>query len=131
MLRVSSPLSPEAEAIVTETVDCAFTVHRILGPGFRELIYERALRLELDSRGIAFESEKWIDVKYRQWTIPGQRIDLIVRKVVIVEVKVAPKLRTLHEAQLRSYLKTTGIRVGLLINLNSEIFKGSIRRVVV
>ena len=77
MLRVPSPLSAEDEAIVTQVIDCGLRVHRELGPGFKEIIYERAYRLELDSRGMKFESETTLDVKYRSWRIPGQRIDLI------------------------------------------------------
>src|SRR5437870_723465 len=76
MLTKHADLSPEHEAIVSLTIGCAIDVHRELGPGFKESIYHTAFRLELQSNGISFESEKAILVKYRQWTIPGQRIDL-------------------------------------------------------
>lgn len=71
MLRVSSPLTADQERIVSASMDGAFTVHRTLGPGFRERIYERAYCLELGSRGLRFETEKPILVKYKQWEIPG------------------------------------------------------------
>jgi GxxExxY protein len=106
-------------------------VHRELGPGFKETIYERAFCLELESRGIKFECEKPVEVRYKQWRIPGQRIDLIVDGVVLVEIKTVNKLKKLHESQVISYLKTTGIRVGLLMNFNSVLFKHGLRRIVV
>ncbi|MBA3297052.1 MAG: GxxExxY protein [Acidobacteria bacterium] len=81
-------------------MDCAFAVHRELGPGFREKIYQRALGLELDSRGLTFESEKRIDVKFKEWRIPGQQLDLLVESLVLVEAKVVPKLRPLHRCQV-------------------------------
>ena len=63
MLRIKSPLTPEVEEVVTKVVDVGFTVHKVLGPGFKEKIYERAFCLELDSRGLKFESEKPIEVR--------------------------------------------------------------------
>lgn len=130
MLRVSTPLTAEHERIVWRAMDCAFAVHRALGPGFRERIYKRAYCLELDSRGLRFESEKPILVKYRQWQIPGQRVDLIVEEIVLVELTTVPRLRPIHRAQLLSYLRTLGVRVGLLVNFNVPVLKDGIQRVV-
>ena len=123
-------LSSEHEQIVTDTIACGMTVHRELGPGFKERIYERAFCLELESRGIKFETEKKIDVRYKKWSIPGQKVDLIVAEVVLVELKAIPKLKPLHTSQVISYLKTTGLRVGLLMNFNRRLFKEGLRRVV-
>ena len=78
MLIKYSDLPQEQEEIVSATIGCAIAVHRELGPGFKESIYHQAFRLELNSRSITFESEKPILVKYREWVIPGQKIDLIV-----------------------------------------------------
>jgi GxxExxY protein len=111
VLRVSSPLGAEQEAIVTQVIDCGFTVHRALGPGFREKIYARAFRLELDSRNLCYECEKPILVRYKEWEIPGQKIDLVVEDLVLVEIKAVPRLRPVHRAQVISYLKTTGLRL--------------------
>ena len=130
MLRVSSPLTADQEKIVAEVVDCGVTVHRVLGPGFREKIYSRAFRLELDSRQLRFECEKPILVRYKDWTIPGQKVDLIVEDVVLVEIKVVPRLRPIHRVQVISYLKTTGLRVGLLMNFNAVVLKQGLQRVV-
>jgi len=130
MLRKHADLSSEHEAIVSSTIGCAIDVHRELGPGFKESIYHTAFRLELKSRGIQFESEKAILVKYRQWTIPGQRIDLIVEGTVLVEVKAVPKLRPLHKYQVQSYLRTTGLPVGLLLNFNAPLLRDGLERVL-
>jgi GxxExxY protein len=113
MLRIPSPLSPDLEEIVTQVIDVGFTVHKTLGPGFREKIYEAAFRLELTARGMTFESEKKISVKYRSWEIPGQKIDLIVGERVLVELKAVPRLRPVHREQVRSYLRTTGLSMGV------------------
>ena len=123
-------LPPENEAVITSCIAVGMAVHRALGPGFKEKIYQRASALELDSRGISFEAEKEIEVVYRTWRIPGQRIDLIVKELVLVELKAVPKLKQLHEAQVRSYLKTTGLRVGLLMNFNAPVLKAGLKRIV-
>jgi GxxExxY protein len=130
VLKVSSPLSAEHENIVSQVIDCGFTVHRALGPGFREKIYSRAFQLELDSRALRFECEKPIQVRYKDWEIPGQKVDLIVEEIVLVEIKAVPRLRPIHRVQLISYLKTTGLRIGLLMNFNVGILKEGLQRVV-
>ena len=127
MLSVRSPLTSAEEAIVNKTIGCGIEVHRVLGPGFRELIYERAFALELESRGLKFECQKAIDVPYKEWRIPGQRIDLVVEQVVIVEIKTVPRIKQLHRRQLVSYLR---LRVGLLMNFNTTILKNGLVRVV-
>jgi GxxExxY protein len=130
MLKVPSPVSDEDEQMVSATIGCAIAVHRALGPGFKEIIYHRAFRLELESRKIAFESEKRILVKYREWQIPGQTVDLVVAKVVLVELKAVPRLRAFHRLQVLSYLKTMGLRIGLLLNFNAPLLKQGLQRVV-
>jgi len=130
MLKLASPLSAEEEQIVSKTIGCGIEVHRVLGAGFRERIYERAFQLELESRGMRFECEKSIAVPYKKWKIPGQRIDLIVEDVVVVELKTVPRIRSLHRRQLVSYLRATGLKVGLLMNFNTTILKNGLVRVV-
>ena len=129
MLNVRSELSPEEEAIVSEVIGCAIAVHRELGPGFKESIYHRAFRLELDSRGISYESDKPILVKYRGWEIPGQKVDLIVGGIVLAELKVVSRLRPLHRQQVQSYLRTTKLPIGLLMNFNVTLLKDGLQRV--
>jgi GxxExxY protein len=129
MLKTYSDLTTEQEAIVSETIGCGIAVHKELGPGFRECIYHRAFRLELASRGISYESDKPILVKYREWSIPGQKVDLIVAGIVLVELKAVPRLRLLHRYQVQSYLRTTGLPIGLLMNFNSTLLKNGLLRV--
>ena len=130
MLRVNSPLTVVEEQTVESAMDAAFCVHRALGPGFREIIYKRAYSLELDSRKLKFEAEKKILVRYRDWEIPGQTVDLVVEGIVLVELKAIPKLRPVHRRQVVSYLQTTHLRVGLLINFNVALLKHGFQRIV-
>ncbi len=130
-LRVSSPLSPEAESAMSETIGAAIAVHRALGPGFVESIYRKAMCIELESRNLAYEKEQSIRVLYRGVEIPGQRVDLIIEGLIVVELKAVAKLDEIHRAQLISYLKTTGLRGGLLINFRVPLLRDGLRRVVV
>jgi GxxExxY protein len=130
-LRTSTPLDAQGERVVADALDCAFDVHRVLGPGFREPIYARAFCLELDARGIPFECERPIEVRYKEWRIPGQRVDLVVANVVLIEIKSVNRLKPLHTSQVVSYLRTTGLRVGLLINFNGVRLKDGLKRIVV
>jgi GxxExxY protein len=69
-------------------------------------------------------------VKYKQWDIPGQKVDLIIAGLVLVELKAVPRLRAVHREQVRSYLRTTGLRIGLLMNFSQALFKHGIKRVL-
>jgi GxxExxY protein len=130
MLSKHSDLSAEQEALVTAVIGCGIAIHRELGPGFKECIYHEAFRLELSSRKMAFESDKPILVRYREWLIPGQQIDLIVEGTVLVELKAVPRLRPLHRYQVQSYLRTTALPIGLLLNFNVPLLKDGLQRVV-
>ena len=130
MLRVVSPLAPEVEEKVTRVVDVGFTVHSLLGPGFKEKIYEKAFCLELEQRGLKFECEKKVSVVYKGTPIPGQKIDLIVEGLVLVELKAVPRLRPLYHRQVISYLRTTDLPIGLLMNFNTTLFKNGVKRVL-
>jgi GxxExxY protein len=129
-MRLASPLSPETERVMTETIGAAIAVHRVLGPGFMEAIYRKAMCIELQSRGIAFETERPITVKYRSVDLPGQRIDLIVGNAIVVELKAVVRLDEVHRAQLISYLKSMGLRGGLLINFRVDRLQQGLKRVV-
>jgi len=85
----------------------------------------------LDSRGFNYERERAVVVYYRRTPIPGQRIDLIVSGCVLVELKAAARIDTVHEAKMISYLRTTGLRLGLLLNFNGRTVKEGVKRVVV
>jgi GxxExxY protein len=126
-----SPLPEATEKLGAEIVDAGLTVHRLLGPGFKEQIYRAALGLELEQRRIPYESEKIVSVRYREWDIPGQRIDLVVGGVIIVEVKAASRLKEIHRRQLFSCLRTTHLRLGYVMNFNTVWFRDGLKRVVV
>jgi GxxExxY protein len=129
-MRLESNLPDDLETLVRNVIGAAIEVHRHLGPGFLETIYEQALCYELSTRGITFERQKEIVVPYKNISISGQRLDIVVEGQVIVELKTVEQLLPLHEAQLLSYLKSTGIRVGLLINFNVKQLKTGMKRMV-
>jgi GxxExxY protein len=111
----------DVEWVGRSVIGCAVTVHRKLGPGYQESIYVEALCLEMDSRGLRFEREKPITVIYDGHEIRGQRLDLVVGGVLIVECKVVEAIGRIHQRQVTSYLKTTGLRLGFIFNFNVEV----------
>ena len=130
MLRIPTPLPDELETLVHKTIGCCITVHRELGPGLLESIYSRATCLELEACGIPFEQEKRIPVFYRGGLLCHQRLDLVIDNRIVLEIKSVEKLNPVHHAQLLSYLRISGIRVGLLINFNSAILRDGLKRIV-
>ena len=129
-MRRDSVLSPQEERIITDVIGAALAVHRALGPGFLESIYQKAMRVELDARGLASEAERPVHVTYRQVKIPGQRIDLIVEGKIVVELKAVTRFDNVHVGQVISYLKTVDLRGGLLINFRVPLLKRGIKRIV-
>lgn len=112
-------------------VDSAYEVYRELGPGLLERTYRECLRLELLNRGHGVKAEVPVEVAYKGTEVGvGLRLDLVVDDVVVVEVKSQSKLLFVHQAQLLTYLRLTGLRVGLLINFNAYPLKGGIKRMV-
>jgi GxxExxY protein len=120
-MRLPSPLCREAETAMSRVIGWAIAVHRALGPGYLESIYKRAMCIALAKEGLSYECERAVDVVYEGFAIPGQRIDLIVEKSLVVELKAVKKFDEIHIAQLISYLKTTGHRGGLLINFHVPV----------
>jgi GxxExxY protein len=123
-------LDSRTEALVTATIDCAMIVHRSLGPGFLERAYERAFHLELAAQGLSFDAQREVTVTYRDTQLMAQRVDLIVAGSVLVEIKAVARIEPIFVSQVVSYLKATGLRVGLLINFNSVLLKDGLRRIV-
>ena len=111
-------------------IGAAIEVHRHLGAGYLESTYHRALCVELKLREIPFESKRKVNVSYKGEQIHGQELDLIVDARVVVEVKAVSQLEAIHGSQVVSYLRSTGLRAGLLINFNSVVLKAGIRRIV-
>ena len=117
---------------ITEAViGAAIAVHRELGPGLLESAYEACLACELAERGLHIERQKGLPVVYRGVEPDcGYRVDLLVEDQAVVELKAVDRLDPIHEAQMLSYLKLSGCKVGLLINFNVRVLKNGIRRLV-
>ena len=117
--------------ITDRVIGAAIQVHRALGPGLLESAYEACLPFELTDRGLKVEQQVPLPVVYRGVNLEcGYRLDLLVEDVVIVEVKAVDDLAPIHEAQMLSYLKLSGLKVGLLINFNVMVLKRGLRRIV-
>lgn len=129
-MRLPSPLSEAEERAMTRVIDCAMVVHRSLGPGFLESIYERSVCIEFSKAGISFEREKPVTVVYDGVPLSGQRIDLVVEGLVVVELKAVQRFEEAHRAQLISYLRTMNLRAGLLINFNVRWLHQGLKRIV-
>ena len=111
-------------------IGAAIEVHKTLGPGFLESMYEEALCMELKMRGIAYERQPTITVHYKGCPVGETRLDLLVGGALIVELKAVSELAPVHTAQVISYLKATGKKLGLLINFNVPVLKDGIKRVI-
>ncbi|HIJ94514.1 MAG TPA: GxxExxY protein [Desulfuromonadales bacterium] len=107
--------------LTEQIINCAYEVHRILGSGFLEKVYENAMLEEFKLRYLKAESQRGIAVKYKGIIIGDYFADLVIEDVIIVELKALDKLTDIHELQLKNYLKATGIEVGLLINFGKSV----------
>lgn len=122
--------SGEVDALAREVIGAAIEVHRALGPGFLESVYETALCVELTARSIPFIRQAICRIEYKGQEVGEGRMDLVVANLLIVECKAVEALLPIHQAQVISYLRATGHELGLLINFNTQVLKDGIRRVV-
>lgn len=121
----------EMNTVTGIIIGAAIEVHRILGPGLLESAYETCLAFELKNRGLKVERQVELPLCYKGMNLDcGYRLDLLVNDVVIVEVKAVNAIAPIHQAQLTSYLKLSGCKVGLLINFNVMMLKDGITRIV-
>jgi GxxExxY protein len=120
----------DTDRVAQAVIGAATEVHRALGPGFLESVYEQAMSIELGLLGISFERQVPVAVSYKGHSIGESRLDLLVEAMLIVELKAVDQLAAIHTAQVMSYLKATGHRLGLLINFNVVRLKDGVRRVV-
>ena len=131
----SSSQCPQKEfplkEITEKIISCAINVHSVLGPGLLESLYEEALIEEFSLRGIPFERQKEVILKYKGKEIGKHRIDLLVEDQVIVELKAVEMMHKIYEAQLLTYLKAMNKRIGLLINFNEFKLKDGIKRMII
>ena len=118
----------EFDELSRKTIEAALAVHKALGPGFVEPIYQQAMQVSLSNRGIPYERQKQIRIHFEGIDVGLHRLDLVVGGELIAELKAVKAFEDIHFAQLRSYLKATGLRVGLLLNFNTSTL--TIKRVV-
>jgi GxxExxY protein len=124
-------VSASVDDVARTIVDAGLQVHKALGPGLLESAYEHCLAHELFTRGVAFERQVPLPIAYKGTRLDaGYRIDLLVEGVVVVEIKAVEALSRLHEAQVLTYLRLSGRRIGLLMNFNVAILKHGLRRLV-
>ena len=120
-----------ASKLTGRIIEAAIEVHRELGPGLLESVYEEAFCYELVRLGLAFERQVQLPIQYKGNSLNSHlRLDVIVERSVIVELKSVEKLLPVYQAQLLTYLKLTNMNVGLLINFNQKVLKNGIRRIV-
>lgn len=122
--------TPHQEELARQFVDAALEVHRELGPGYDELIYENALAVELELRRIPFNRQKTIKVFYKGVEVGEGRLDLLLDDELVVELKAVDELNPRHLAQVISYLKATELPLGLLVNFHVDLLKNGLKRVV-
>jgi len=123
-------LDQSIEDLAYRVIGCAIEVHRVIGPGYLESVYENALAVELTHQDISFERQMPIDMEYKGVNVGQGRVDLLVAGTIILELKAVEQYAPIHQAQVISYLKATGLQLGFLINFNTEVLKDGIRRIV-
>lgn len=116
--------------ITEKIISCAIKVHTTLGPGLLENLYEEAMDHELKIRGIKYDRQKVLDIKYMDKSIGTYRLDFLVEQKVIVELKCVQSINSIHIAQVLTYLKAENLKVGLLINFKVDRLKNGIRRII-
>ena len=127
--RIHEP-SRDLDELARAVIGAAIEVHRTLGPGFLEAVYEEALCIELALRGIPFGRQVSVAVQYRGHPVGEGRLDLLVRESLVVELKAVEALLPIHTAQVMSYLRATGCHLGLLLNFNMPALRNGIKRIV-
>ena len=125
--KVTNKINSEIDSLTERIIPCIIKVHQTLGPGFLESIYRNALIIELDRFGLRAKMEKAIPVYYEGTEVGRHRLDILVEDVVILELKTVEHLGKSHYAQIRSYLKASGLKVGMLVNFAKD--RADFRRV--
>ena len=122
--------SMDINELTGSVIGAAIEVHKALGPGLLESVYEECLCRELNLRGIPYQRQKEIPIEYKGSKLDcGYRTDILVAEALILEIKACESLQRIHEAQLLTYLKLTGLKVGLVINFNVPVLKEGIKRI--
>jgi GxxExxY protein len=119
----------EAEALCKTVIGCAIEVHRVLGPGLLESVYQECMVLEMKRQPLRLESERRIPFDFKGQRIKSRlKLDLLVDDCIIVELKAVERLHPIHSAQVITYLKLTGFPIGLLMNFNAPTLKAGLKR---
>lgn len=121
----------ELNKLSEKIIGCAINVHKELGAGLLESIYESAMCIELKKNGIKYQRQKVLPVKYQGYIIGEFRADIVVDGKILIELKSVERFDPLFEAQILSYMKLGSYRLGLLINFNSSLLKKGIRRYII
>ena len=125
------PLTDKENALATTVVDIAFLLHRALGPGLLESVYERCFCFELEQRNIPYLKQQLVPIQYKELLVEDAlRLDLLIDDLLIVELKAQDVSHSIWEAQLLSYLKLTGNRVGYIINFHVPLMKDGLKRLI-
>lgn len=128
--RDGSKLGDELEDLINRVIGAAIEVHRALGPGYLESVYENAMAIELQRRGIRFTRQVPFDVMYCGQSVGQGRMDLFVEDQLVVELKSVEAMNKLYTAQTISYLRAMKLKIALLINFNVPLLKDGIRRII-
>ena len=124
-------MKKDINQLTEAVIGCAIEIHRQLGPGLLESVYQQCLAHELNTAGIGFEMEKPLLVKYKTVSLDcGYRLDFVVEDRLIVEMKSVDTVLPIHKAQLLTYLKLAKLNLGLLINFNEHLLKNGVQRLI-
>ena len=120
----------EINAVTQRIIGCAIEVHRVLGPSLLESMYEAAMCIEFEEAGVKHDRQTRLPAYYKGRLLGEYRVDLVVEDLVLVEIKSIDRLNPVFEAQLLTYLRLTGKRIGLLLNFNSRLLKDGVKRLI-
>jgi GxxExxY protein len=120
----------ELDVLARRVIGAAIEVHRTLGPGYLESVYEKALALELEAQGVSCNRQPTVGIDYKGRVVGEAKLDLLVAGRLIVELKAVEALLPIHQAQVISYLKATQQQLGLLINFNVRVLRDGVKRIV-
>ncbi len=121
---------PELDRLARSVIGAAINVHRALGPGFPESVYEEALCIELTEQKLRFERQAKTNVFYRERLVGQGQMDLLVDQRLVVELKAVDYLHPKHAAQIKAYLTASGCQIGLLINFHEAVLKDGLQRII-
>jgi len=121
----------ELNRLSNVVIGCAIEVHRVLGPGLLESAYQQCLGWELRRHDLSVKEQVSVPIRYKELDVPNAyRLDMLIEDELVVELKAVEKIEPVHVAQMLTYLKVNGLRLGLLLNFNTEVMKKGIKRVV-